>query len=114
MAGKNDFFEIIEIPGKGLGCIATQDIPRGTTIIEEKGIQFEDLKRLKNGDKLKEEILSLHSEGTGNPAVIFNLNQFEDGLFVKASRYEYFYAVFNAHFFIPRMPHLSHAASRII
>ena len=36
MAYKSEFFEIVEIPGKGLGCVAICDIPRGTTIHREK------------------------------------------------------------------------------
>ena len=31
-----NFYEVIEIQGKGFGCVATQDIPKGTLILEEK------------------------------------------------------------------------------
>ena len=32
----SDFYEIVEIEGKGFGCVATQDIPKGTLILAEK------------------------------------------------------------------------------
>ena len=31
----SDIFRIVRIDGKGLGCIATKDIPRGTLILNE-------------------------------------------------------------------------------
>ena len=30
-----EYYKVIEIKGKGLGCIATQDIKRGTLILRE-------------------------------------------------------------------------------
>ena len=46
---ENQLYKVIEIKGKGLGCVALQDIEKGTLILEEKpqcvatvGQQFSD------------------------------------------------------------------------
>ena len=32
----SEFYQVVEIDGKGLGCVATKDIKRGTLILKEK------------------------------------------------------------------------------
>jgi hypothetical protein len=33
---KSNLYDIVEIEGKGVGCIASQDIEKGTVILREK------------------------------------------------------------------------------
>ena len=37
---RSDFYEVMQIEGKGLGCVATKDIKRGTLILREKAQIF--------------------------------------------------------------------------
>ena len=38
----SDFYEVMQIEGKGLGCVATKDIKRGTLILREKAQIFDN------------------------------------------------------------------------
>ena len=33
---ENQFYKVVEIKGKGFGCVALRDIEKGTLILEEK------------------------------------------------------------------------------
>ena len=46
----SSLFQVIEIPGKNLGCVATQDIPKGTLISNENP----QLKCRKDGDWMQD------------------------------------------------------------
>ena len=45
----SEFYQVKKIDGKGLGCIATKDIKRGTLILREKA----QMKYPKSSEKLK-------------------------------------------------------------
>ena len=53
-----NLYKVIDIQGKGFGCVATQDIPKGTLILAEKPQIV-----LALSGNLRENVCSLYSAG---------------------------------------------------
>lgn len=101
--------ECVEMPGKGIGVLAKQDIPAGTLIMLEKPVlQTQDENRIESlvqnlRDDVKAEVMKLHSDFPDeSPAVgIFHTNSMgcpkegnsdfdaPRGLFLKMSRFNH-------------------------
>ena len=62
-------FQVIEIPGKNLGCVATQNLPKGTLISNENP----QLKCRKNGDWMQDLMTAFNALSKKNQEAFMNL-----------------------------------------
>ena len=62
-------FQVIEIPGKNFGCVATQDMPKGTLISNENP----QLKCRKDGDWMQDLMTAFYAMSRNNQEAFMNL-----------------------------------------